>query len=201
MRISLVVVPASILAIVLFSGCNSAYALEENVGIAKIDPSSPIFFLKTVREELELKFAGTPRTKILRHLEFATRRLRESKALVGSQNEDLIQASLERYGVSFKKVLDFRPRDEGLTLLINHVIGVHVLEFDRMYEQLKSPKAKIALRSQVYYLIQNSDVSPQMRIFGCSFLLRESSSSGLSQTEQVILKMRADKCFDRLKPN
>lgn len=200
MRISFVVISASIVAVFLLSGCNRAYALEENVGVARIDPSSPIFFLKTVREELELKFALTPRTKILRHLEFATRRLRESKALIGSKNEDLIQASLERYRVSFNKVLDFRPRDEGLTLLINHVIGVHVFEFDRIYKQLKSSKAKIAVRSQVYYLIQFSDVSPPTRIFGCSFLLRESSSSALTQTEQVILKMRADKCFDRLKP-
>lgn len=200
MRITFILAITAFFAFFMLSFCNSAYALEENVGIAKIDPSSPIFFLKTLREELELKFALPPRTKILRHLEFATRRLRESKALVGSQNEDLIQASLERYGVSFNKVLTFRPRDEGLTLLINHVIGVHVLEFEGMYKQLKSPKAKIALRSQVYYLIQNSDVSPPTRIFGCSFLLKESSSSALTQTEQVILKMRADKCFDRLKP-
>lgn len=200
MRFTILPLTFLLTTIFFLSSCNSAFALEENVGIAKIDSSSPIFFLKTIKEEIELKFALTPRTKILRQLEYTTRRLRESKALVGSKNEDLIQASLERYGVSFNQVLTFRPRDEDLTLLINHVIGVHVKEFINMYERLNSAKAKRGIRAAINRLMVGSDVTGAARDLGCNFLLKEASSSALTQSEQVIFLKRGQACFDKVRP-
>lgn len=67
-----------------------------DIGVSKITPASFFYFLKTVRENLEMKLALTPHVKLIRQLEFATRRLRETKSLVGGR-EDLIQPTMERY--------------------------------------------------------------------------------------------------------
>lgn len=182
-------------ALIFVSSCSTAYALEENVGFSRIDPSSPIYFLKTIRENLELKFAGTIKIQMIRNLEFATRRLRESKSLLGTNQEILIWPTLERYWYSFNTVLNFRPRDEDLTLLINHIIKVHVKEFISLYDKLKDPKAKLALRTTINRLMQGSDVTEEARELGCNFLLKESSSSALNQSERVIYKERAISCL------
>lgn len=199
MKVTFVLAITSLLFFVLFSSCNAVYALEENVGFARISPSSPIYFLKTIREDLELKFAGTTRTKIIRQMEFATRRLRESKSLVGTKDEDLIQATLERYWYNLSHVLNFTPKDKELALLTNHVVGVHLKELENMYTQLKSDRAQLSIRSAVNRLMQNSEASGSTRFLGCNFLLKESSSSALTQAERVILKERGDSCFGKVK--
>ncbi len=76
------------LLLVIFS-CNNVFAIENDIGFSKITPDSPIYFLKALRENFELKLALTPHVKLVRQLEFATRRLREAKTLVW-QNQDLI---------------------------------------------------------------------------------------------------------------
>lgn len=195
MKLQNILLVSTLFTTVFLSSCGNVFALEENVGLAKIDPSSPIFFLKTIREGIELKFATTTKTKLIRQLEFATRRLREAKSLAGGKNEELIQAGMERYWSSLSPVLLYEAKDEELLILSNHVSAVHLKELMFLYSKLKNSKARLGVRSIVHRLLQDSDISGGLRIAGCDFLLHESSSSALTQSEQAIYKERALKCF------
>lgn len=64
---------------------------------ARISPSSPLFFLKAVRENIELSLALTKQVRRIRTLEFAGRRLREVNSLIGTPDEPLIESSLLHY--------------------------------------------------------------------------------------------------------
>ncbi len=195
MRISYIIASLTLVSFIFFSSCNTTYALDENIGFARIDPSSPIYFLKTIRESIELKLAGTPQTKIIRQMEFATRRLREAKSLVGSLQEELIQATLERYWHSINQVLSVSPKEKELSALTNHVVWIHLKELLKLYPKLENKNAKMGVRATINRLMQNSDLDGEERKLGCSFLLSESSSSALNQSEQVIYKERAEACF------
>ena len=196
MRLKNILLISTLFTAVFLSSCGNVFALEENVGVAKIDPSSPSYFLKTIREGIELKFAATVKTKLIRHLEFATRRLREAKSLVGGKNEELIQAGMERYWSSLTQVLSYEAKDEELTILSNHVSAIHLKELMLLYSKLSNPKAKLGVRSIIHRLLQDSEIKGGLRDSGCNFLLSESSSSALTQSESVIYKERALKCFE-----
>ena len=107
------ILPVLITLLIITSFCSSVYAVDlesslsasmsaeilptgNDIGISKITPASFFYFLKTIRENLEMKMALTPHVKQIRLLEFATRRLREAKSLIGIK-EDLISPTLERY--------------------------------------------------------------------------------------------------------
>ena len=77
MRISFVLV---LTALILFSICGVVLASDNDIGYSKLDPSSPVYFLKVIRENIEMKTAVTQRVKWLRSLEFTTRRLREARS-------------------------------------------------------------------------------------------------------------------------
>lgn len=175
-------------------------AQDIDVGYSQIHPASPFYFLKGVRESLEMALAQTPRVRMLRQLEYSNRRLRETKSLLREKREDLIQATLERYWYHFNEVLIFRPRDEDLTLTIRHYVDIHLKEFDKIYNQLSSQTAKMAIRANINRLMEKSDVSGEVRVFGCNFLLKESSSSALTEVERMVLGERAESCFEKLKP-
>ena len=46
-----------------------------SIGYSRLSPNSPLYFLKAVREIVELKLAATEKVKVLRYMEFAERRL------------------------------------------------------------------------------------------------------------------------------
>jgi hypothetical protein len=195
MRISFVLAFSLILVFVLFTSCNTVYALEENVGKAMLYPSNPFYSLKTIREGIEMQFAGTKRTRLLRQLEFATRRLREAKALEGSSNEDLIQRTMEYYWKSLNTVLSSQPMDDTLVILLNHVIAIHFKEFENLYSDLSSEKAKRAIRALITKMGRYEHIPTDVKVKICNFLLRESTSSTLNKSEQAIYRLRAQECL------
>lgn len=197
MKFKNILLVSTLFTTVFLSSCSNVFALEENVGSARIDPSSPIYFLKTIREGIELKFATTTKTKLIRQLEFATRRLREAKSLLGGKNEELIQAGMERYWSSLTQVLSYEAKDEELTILSSHVSAIHLKELMLLYSKLSNPKAKLGVRSIIHRLLQDSEITGGLKDSGCNFLLSESSSSALAQSEQVIYKERALRCFGK----
>jgi len=54
----------------LFTFPYPAFAVDD-IGQSKIYPTSPLYFLKSVKEILELKFAPTSEIKAIRYLEFS----------------------------------------------------------------------------------------------------------------------------------
>lgn len=180
--------------LIFLGSCNLAFAESSEIGLSRIHPATPLYFLKTVRESIEMHFARTPKVKRIRQLEFATRRLREVKALISVNREDLIESTLERYWSAINSLPDKALEDKEIASLIGGTISSHMSALEQIYGQIKNPKAKMALRAIVNKFAGRADLFSQTRSSVCSFLSKEASSSALNQTEQQVLKERAVRC-------
>ena len=212
MRISILLATLSFTLAVLFSSCNSAYAQADNIGQSQISPASPLYFLKAVREILELKFAVTINVKVIRQLEFATRRLREVKSLSLTSHQDLIEPTLEQYWSNLKHPIDIVTiREESLDDKVSTglIIGMDFLQ--RVYDQVSNPRARMSIRSTIHklseldqQLIDELNKSSRSRfsqkvleskLSACNFLAKVASSSALGQVEKAVFQERSQKCF------
>lgn len=185
---------------IFLSSCSLALAQENDIGQSLIHPATPFYFLKTIRENLELKFALTPRIKFFRQLEFATRRLRETKALI-PKNEDLIPPTLERYSSHVKTLPDKDLEDEEIQIRIEESLVVHLETLQKIYDQVSNKRAKMAIRASLNRIIQRADVPAFAKLLICNLFAKEASSSALNQTERVVYLERSQKCFESLGSN
>lgn len=191
MRIT-VILAFFIIFFLFFSGV--ALAGEDQIGQSRLDPASPFYFLKTIRENFELKFAGTPRVRLLRELEFATRRLRETKALI-DKDQDLIPPVLEKYKSHINNLPDKNLEDEEVIFRIKESLNIHFAALENIYIRVSNPRAKMAIRAAINKIAQRADLPDYARLPICSFLSKEASSSALSDTEKAVFSERAQKCF------
>jgi hypothetical protein len=188
----------SLLTLNVFAVDATSSSQVADVGFSRIDPSSPLYFLKTIRENIEVSLAQTPRVKNLRQLEFATRRLRESKTLIG-KNEDLITPTLERYISHLKNLTDTHLKvEQQFADDLRNNLSIHLKILEQMHQNASSLRAKMAIRSAMNKVIKRQDVANTDKSFVCSFFEKESSSSALNQTEQYVLKDRAKVCKELL---
>lgn len=195
MRITIILAISALYAGIFFSSCSIAFAQYNDIGQSQIHPAHPLYFLKAIRENLEMHFAKTPKVKMVRQLEFSTRRIREAKALISKDRQDLIEPTMERYWSHMNTVLKFRPREEWLTLLLNHKVSTHLNVLEELYQNLDDKRAKMSIRTAIYRILNSSDITGEPRLKGCEFLSKEASSSALTDVERTILKERADRCF------
>lgn len=167
---------------------------SEDIGVSRISPASYFYFLKTIRENLELKLAFTPRIKMLRQLEFATRRLREAKTLIPNR-EDLIPPTLERYISYINNFADKHEINDQLVPLLEDTLATHLKVLRQMYDQVSSKRAKMFIRSTMYRLVKRADVQNLVKAPICKLFAKEASSSVLNQTEKFVLSERARNCL------
>lgn len=197
MRTISLIFSSTIIGLVLFSFCNTAYALED-IGQSRLHPASPFYFLKTIRESLELKFAGTRKVVYIRRLEFATRRLREVKSLIQVGNFELIIPALENYSSQINSLPDQGLQEKEILQLIENNLSNHLEVLQQIYYQIENPRAKMAIRAAINRILQRADLPPSARLLGCSFLSKEASSSALNEVEKTVLLERVKKCFQSL---
>lgn len=194
---------------------NLAFGQDFDLGKSRISPASPLYFLKSVREALEIKFAGTAYVKTVRELEFADRRIREVNSLVKTPKEDLIQPTLEKYWAGLQRFKKAANLKDGLMLeTVNRKLMIHMEALQKVYPQLADLKAKRSVRTTVYKLSQwQEQLIDELILFGqpdlaraviksglsaCHLLSKEASSSALNEVEKGILTERADWCFQNL---
>lgn len=191
MRITIVL---TLTALIFLSSCSLALASVNEIGESRIHPASPFYFLKTLRENLELKFAGTPRVRMLRQLEFGTRRLREVKSLIPTTHQDLIFPNLERYSSYISSLPDKDLTDEEAAARIKESLVIHLNVLQTIYDQISNREAKMAIRSVLNRIIKRADVPISAKLPVCNFLSKEASSSALNEVERTILLERAIIC-------
>lgn len=182
---------------VFIASCSSAYAYED-IGYAQIHPAHPLYFLKSVRENLEVKLAQTNRTKVLRQLEFANRRLREFRSLLSTNKQFLIEPALEKYWFHISNV-PIPSKDIGLETEVTAALVNHLEVLRSNFDQVSDDRAKRGVRHAVYRLTKHTDLPDYAKLDGCQFLGKEASSSALTEVERAILKERADSCLESLK--
>ena len=190
---------------------NVAFAKDvPDIGYSRLHPASPFYFLKAVRESLELKFAGTTRIRALRQMEFATRRIREVKSLVKTPRQDLIEPTLERY-------LSHLGEAKGIINLIDarrviEDVTWHMGVLQTVYGQVSDTRAKRSIRNIINRLsgwdgqlisklnsVSQFSLAQKLaasKLSGCKFLSREASASALNEVERVVLTNRAKVCLE-----
>ena len=147
MRISVVLAILALWTAVYLNSCNLVLASESNPWQSQIHPAHPLYFLKSVREILEIKSAGTDSIKVLRYLEFSTRRIREVNSLASKNSPDLIPPTLEKYWLNFTKLNSFiNVTDKNFMNLISDSLNQHINVLENVYNQTESKRAKMAIR-------------------------------------------------------
>lgn len=180
-------------AMIFLGSCSTVYAMEE-IGQSRLHPAHPLYFLKTVRENLELKFAGTTKVVYIRRLEFATRRLREVKSLIGVGNFELIVPTLENYLFQINTLPDKGMQEREVLKMIGDNLSIHLKVLQKIYTEAENPRAKMAIRSTINRIIERADLPISARMPVCNFMEREASSSALNEVERAVLLQRAEKC-------
>ena len=180
------------------------------MGESLISPNSPLYFLKTIREGIEIAMSSSAEAKVNRQLEFAQRRLREIKSLVKGKNQDLIPPTIERYNLFIEKAFEAGRADSELQIKVGEALARHLDVLQRVYDQVGNPRAKQAVRAALIKssqhnreLVEKLEVVPQQRLikkiasrqaFACKFLIRESTSSGLNDTEKEQVREKVAEC-------
>lgn len=183
-----------------------------DLGQSRINPASPLYFLKSIREILEIKFAGTTQVKAIRQLEFATRRIREVKSLVNDSRQDLIEPTLVRYLSHLDQLIGIlNLRDENWISQVSDEISLHMNTLQTVYDQVSHPRARMSIRATVNGLSQwdqklidrlnslnKSSLAQKViisKLVACNFLSKEASSSSLNEVERAVLSERAQRCL------
>lgn len=180
------------------------------VGDALISPASSIYFLKALRERIELVFSDNNSIKAQRHLEFSVRRLREVNTLIEQNRQDLIEEVLERYKSEINQAKDLSARDDNLRASVGESVARHIYILQTIYNQLNNVNAKRALRASVMEIeaFNNKiigDLTDPLRqtlidnislrqMAGCQFLAGQVGSPDLNEPEKQILQEYVTSC-------
>lgn len=188
------------------------FAQEDDIGLSQITPASPLYFLKSIREVLELKFAGTTRIRAIRELEFATRRVREVKSLANTTRQDLIEPTLYQYLFHLEEfigIADLKDPDFATQASKNITAQMNALQV--VYGHVSNKRALMSIRATInnlskldLKLIDRLNLAgrrlPAEQIFfsrlsACNFLGKEASSSALNEVEKAVFVKRASECL------
>ena len=187
-------------------------AQGDDIGQSQITPASPLYFLKSIREVLELKFAGTTHIRAIRKFEFATRRIREVKGLVKTSRQDLIEPTLYRYLFHLEEFIgtaNLKDPDFATGVSKNIIGQMNVLQ--SVYGHVSDKRALMSIRATInslskldlklidkFNLAEKPLLAEQIavsRLSACSFLKKEASSSALNEVEKAVFVQRANECL------
>lgn len=189
------------------------FAQDDGLGQSQITPASPLYFLKSIRELLELKFAGTTRVRAIRELEFATRRIREIKSLAATSRQDLIEPTLYQYLFHLEEFLGkANLKDPDFATEVSKNIASQMNVLQAVYGRVSERRALMSIRATInslskfdLKLIERLKLAEKpllaeqisiSRISACNFLSKEASSSALNEVEKAVFSERAQKCLE-----
>lgn len=192
-------------------------ALE--VGDSLISPSSGLYFLKALRERIELYFSDTNQVKTQRELEFSVRRIREAKTLIDEKREDLIEVTLQKYRNHLDAVQKLSNGGRGMNVNVGASVARHMYVLQSLYYNINDLAAKRAVRTSIQRvlehnwdllnskelaLVEKTALSEQIalrQIAGCKFLSDETNNTAFNESEREILKEYVEGCKTKIKEN
>ncbi len=208
----------SILVVILILGFYviPVYGQGSDMGEARINAASPLYFLQSIREILEYKFAKTTDVKAGLELKFANRRLAEVNSLAKSSRQDLIEPTLIAYMADLEQLIGHANiRDEAPARNLSNEIKLHMSFLQNIYGSVSETRARMSIRATInnlslwdLRLIDGLNSSKQSviaqeimdsKLSACTFLAKEASDSALNEVERAVLSERANKCRN-LKP-
>lgn len=183
-----------------------------DVGDSLVSPSSPLYFLKALREKVELYFSPNEMVKSQRELEFAVRRLREVKTLIEENRQDLIEVTLQKYRNHLDQVNHVGGGTEGLRVDLGSSAARHMYVLQSLYYNISDENAKRAIRTSIerileynWALLENKNLTGDeyndlvqnialRQIAGCQFLIEETRNTSISESERAILGNYVKEC-------
>lgn len=206
-----------IIALLTFNFCllifiSPVFAQGDDLGQSQITPASPLYFLKSIREALELKFAGTTHIRAIRELEFATRRIREVKSLAATTRQDLIEPTLYQYLFHLGKFINIADlKDPDFATEVSRTVAAQMNALQAVYGHVSNHRALMSIRAIINSVskldlklidrfkvaekpLQASQISAS-HLSACNFLSKEASSSALNEVEKSVFSDRAKVCF------
>lgn len=200
-----------ILVTLFFYLTPSVSAHNSEIGASRISPASPLYFLKSVREILELKFAPSTGIRASRQLEFATRRIRETVSLSGDSKENLIAPTMEKYWSHLRELFGITDlHNENQLLQIQNSLKLHADALEDLYFEISDPRAQRSVRTSIFRIsvwendliekllsVDEVSIAEQFReakINACTFLANEASSSALNEIERSLFAERSGGC-------
>ncbi|MBI2600382.1 hypothetical protein HYW42_00345 [Candidatus Daviesbacteria bacterium] len=203
-----------VLFLIFFALPVGVFASVPEIGQSQISPASAGYFLKMVKEDIELKLAQTDNVKFMRQMEFAVRRLREVKSLISEKREDLIEPNLIKYQDHIKKLERYSSGNQDLQVLADERIATHINLLISLYPNIKNTRAQLSIRAAVQNLekrnrqeIKRLDKDLRAKVWGktsltqklaCEFLQKESTNSVLTQAEKKLVNIKAEECKEFL---
>lgn len=188
-----------------------------DLGYSLIAPNSPLYFLKAIREKIEMALIDKRESRAIQEIEFAQRRLREVNALVRNKNQDLIPQTLEKYKAHLQDAVGLASYDEDLAVKVGDAVSRHLDVLERVYDQVGNPRAKAAIRAAIEraeehnrLLLEKLDITHQQQLIRavalrqalvCRFFEREASSSALNDTEREYMGEKLDLCKKEINGN
>lgn len=185
-----------------------------HLGESLISPASPLYFLKALREKIEVLIDGSQETRAMRQVEFAQRRLREVSSLIKHNRQDLIPRTLEQYKSHIANIENITNGNEELQVKASAALSVHLDSLEQLYGTTGDSKALMAIRSTIQAVEEHSrellaklSLVKQQELIGkiakaqaiaCNFIIRESKSSALNDTERAFLSETAVTCQDEV---
>ena len=157
-------------------------------GQSLIHPAQPIYFLKTIRERLEMGLAMSKASKAKLQIDFGSRRIRETNSLIKAGREDLIEQTLEKYRHQMKVAYDLSAENNDLNEQIKAGFSQQVDDLVSLYERASNQAARRAIRASIF----------QSRTPDCQFLERTSLEMEINEAERSILKQKTDECKDKV---
>lgn len=187
------------------------HAQENKISEARINPASPLYFLKAVQEVIELRFADSAPKKALRELEFANRRISEVKSLMATSRQDLIEPTLNQYLFYLGEMLGAANLDDrSLAEKITRDMISHMNFLQQANTGVSDPRANRSIRATITSLSKwdlqlidrlnkskNAVLSQKIidsRLTACGFLAKEASNSALNEVERAVFSERAEIC-------
>lgn len=192
-------------------------ALE--VGDSLISPGSSLYFLKAIREKIELYFSSNYQVQTQRELEFSVRRLREVKTLIEEGREDLIEETLQKYRNHLDEVQKLDNGGRSMHINVGASIARHMYVLQSLYYNINEVEAKRAVRTSIQRVLEHNwnllgskelevgekqDLSDQIalrQIAGCKFLNEETKNTAFNESEREILKEYVSDCQTKIREN
>lgn len=121
----------------------SIKTVEEPIYTPKLLPDSPFYFLKTIKERIELFLAQTPEAQAEKYAELATRRIAEVKQLVKKEKPGFVEKLMKKHKEHLDKAEEKieeakkKGRDvERVLAIVAEATSIHQKVLAEVYEKV-----------------------------------------------------------------
>ena len=141
-----VVVGGLFLAMTAFAqeeATSPAEAVEEPIYTPRLLPDSPFYFLKRIKERIELFLAQAPEAKAEKYAELATRRIAEAKVMIKRNKNQFVVKLMEKHQEHLdkaeKKIEEAREKGkdvERVLAIVAEATSIHQKVLADVYEKV-----------------------------------------------------------------